>query len=128
MIKIVYFLRRKNGITHEQFREHYENSHVVLAKKYIGHLLKNYVRNYPTFALRNPSNIPEGTEPVPYDIGYDCITEMYVETEADIAEMTRIFNDPEVNPVLVEDELKFLAREEIVMIMVDVVNNGTTLA
>lgn len=128
MIKIVYFLRRKNGITHEQFREHYENSHVVLAKKYIGHLLKDYVRNYPTFALRNPSNIPEGTEPEPYDIGYDCITEMYVESEADIAEMTRIFNDPEVNPVLVEDELKFLEREEIVMIMVDVVNNGTTLA
>jgi hypothetical protein len=53
---------------------------------------------------------------------------MYVESEADIAEMTRIFNDPEVNPILVEDELKFLEREETVMIMVDVVNNGTTLA
>lgn len=128
MFKIVYFLKRKNDITHEQFREHYENSHVVLAKKYIGHLLKDYVRNYPTFALLNPSNIPEGTEPTPYDIGYDCITEMYVESQADIDEMTRIFNDPEINPVLVEDELKFLDRDKVVMIMVDVVNNGTKLA
>jgi len=42
--------------------------------------------------------------------------------------MTRIFNDPEVNPVLVEDELKFLERDQTVMIMVEVVNNGTTRA
>jgi len=128
MVKIIYFLKRKKGLTHEQFRQHYESSHVVLAKKYIGHLLKDYIRNYPSFALLNPSNIPEGTEPEPYDIGYDCITEMYVENQAAIDEMTRIFNDPEVNPVLVEDELKFLERDQTVMIMVEVVNNGTTLA
>lgn len=125
MIKIIYFLRRKEGITPEQFRTHYENSHVLLAKKYIGHLLKSYVRNYPTFALLNPSNIPEGTEPVPYDIGYDCITEMVVGGQADVEEMKRIFNDPEINPILVEDELKFLDRDKTVMIVVDVVNTGT---
>lgn len=128
MIKIIYFLKRKQGTTPEQFREHYESSHVVLAKKYVGHLIKDYIRNYPTFALLNPSEIPEGTEPVPYDIGYDCITEMHVENEAAVAEMTRIFNDPEINPILVEDELRFLERDQTVMIMVEVVNNGTKLA
>ena len=128
MIKVIYFLKRKNGTTPEQFRQHYESSHVVLAKTYVGHLLKDYIRNYPTFALLNPSEIPEGTEPQPYDIGYDCITEMHVENQAAIDEMTRIFNDPKVNPILVEDELKFLERDKTVMIMVEVVNNGTTLA
>lgn len=128
MIKIIYFLKRKNGITHEQFREHYESSHVVLAKKYVGHLMKDYIRNYPTFALLNPSNIPEGTDPVPYDIGYDCITEMHVENQAAVDEMTRIFNEPDINPILVEDELRFLDRDQTVMIMVEVVNNGTKLA
>lgn len=127
MVKIIYFLKRKNGTTHEQFRQHYESSHVLLAKKYIGHLLKDYIRNYPSFALLNPSEIPEGTEPQPYDIGYDCITEMYVENQEAIQEMTRIFNDPEINPILVEDELKFLERDQTVMIMVDVINNGTKL-
>lgn len=125
MIKIIYFLKRKEGITHEQFREHYENSHVVLAKKYVGHLMKDYIRNYPTFALLNPSNHPAGTQPEPYDIGYDCITEMHVEDQAAVDEMGRVFNDPAINPILVEDELKFLDREKIVMIMVEVVNNGT---
>lgn len=124
MIKIIYFLKRKAGTTPEQFREHYENSHVLLAKKYIGHLLVDYVRNYPTFALLNPSQIPPGTVPEPYDIGYDCITEMHVASQADVDEMTRIFNDPEVNPILVEDELKFLERDKIVMITVEVVNTG----
>jgi len=50
---------------------------------------------------------------------------MYVENQAAIEEMTRIFNDPEINPILVEDELKFLERDQTVMIMVDVVNTGT---
>ena len=103
MLKIIYFLKRKHGISHEQFRQHYEASHVVLAKKYIGHLLVDYIRNYPEFALLNPSEIPEGTEPAPYDIGYDCITEMYVKDQAAITEMTRIFNDPDINPILVEE-------------------------
>jgi hypothetical protein len=125
MIKIVYFLKRKEGTTPEQFRQHYENSHVVLAKKYIGHLMKGYIRNYPRFALLNPSNIPAGTAPAPYDIGYDCITEMLVENQAAIEEITRIFNDPAINPILAEDELKFLQRDKTVMIMVEVVENGT---
>ncbi|MDM8010948.1 MAG: EthD domain-containing protein [Parasphingorhabdus sp.] len=124
MIKIIYFLKRKAGTTPEQFRQHYESSHVVLAKKYIGHLLTDYIRNYPTFALLNPSEIPPGTEPEPYDIGYDCITEMHVPDQAAVDEMTRIFNDPEINPILVEDELRFLERDKTVMIMVEVVNTG----
>lgn len=127
MIKIIYFLKRKAGTTPEHFRDHYENSHVKLAKKYIGHLLTAYIRNYPTFALLNPSNIPEGAQPQPYDIGYDCITEMHVPDQEAITEITRIFNDPEINPVLVEDELKFLDRDATVMIMVDVIDDGTTL-
>src|SRR4051794_32707745 len=39
MFKAIFFLKRKPGISHEQFREHYENSHVKLADKYLGHLM-----------------------------------------------------------------------------------------
>ena len=124
MVKIIFMLKRKPGITKEQFREHYENSHAKLAQKYIGHLLKDYNRNYPIFTGLAPSN----GEPAPYDTGYDAITEMVVEDEAAVEEMTRIFNAPDVNPVLVEDELKFLDRPATVMIVVDKVDTGTKLA
>lgn len=127
MVKLVFMLKRKPGITPEQFRAHYENSHVKLAQKYIGHLLTGYRRNYPTFATLNPSNVPAGTEPKPYDFEYDVVTEMWVRDEAALMEIQRIFNDPKINPILVEDELKFLDRASTLMLLTDEVDTGVKL-
>lgn len=128
MTKLVYFLKRRPDITPQQFRTHYETSHVRLAQKYIGHLLQSYTRHYPVMAIRNPSAVTPGSTPAPYDIGYDCITEMVVADGAAVVEMGRIFNDPEINPILVEDELQFLDREQTVMITVESVDTGTALS
>lgn len=127
MAKLIFFLKRKSGITPEQFREHYENSHVRYAQKYIGHLLTGYVRNYPTFAMLDPSSVPPGTQPAPYDVGYDAITEMRVKDMAAIEEIGRIFNDPEIQPILKADEHKFLDDKATVMIMCDEVDSGVKL-
>lgn len=126
-VKVIFFLKRKSGTTPEQFRAHYENSHVKLAQKYVGHLLLDYKRNYPQFATLNPSNIPAGTRPAPYDIGYDCITEMWVKDETALAEVSRIFNDPVINPILAADELKFLQRDATVMLVSEEIDTGTKL-
>lgn len=125
--KLVFLLKRKPGITVEQFREHYENSHVKLAQKYIGHLLTGYHRNYPTFALLNPSEQAPGTTPTPYAFGYDAVVEMRVRDDAAVEEIGRIFNDPAIQPILAEDELHFLDRAETVMLVCEEVNTGTTL-
>ena len=93
MEKLVFFLKRKPGITPEQFLEHYENSYVRLAQKYIGHLLTGYVPNYPLFALLDPSSVPAGTLPAPDDVGYDAIPEMRGRDMAAIEEIGRTFND-----------------------------------
>ena len=127
-VKVIFFLKRKPGTTHEHFRAHYENSHVKLAQKYVGHLLLDYKRNYPQFATLNPSNVPAGAQPAPYDIGYDCITEMWVKDETALGEMSRIFNDPAINPILVADELKFLQRDATVMLVSEEIDTGTRLA
>jgi len=124
MAKLVFLLKRKPGTTKEQFREHYETSHVKLAEKYIGHLLTGYHRNYPTFATLNPSEQPEGSEVKPYDFQYDAVTEMRVRDDAAIAEIARIFNDPAIQPILAEDELKFLDRASTVMLVCDEVATG----
>lgn len=125
MAKLIFFLKRKPGITPQQFREHYENSHVRFAQKYIGHLLTGYVRNYPTFAMLDPSNVVPGTEPAPYDTGYDAITEMRVRDAAALEEIGRIFNDPAIQPILKADERKFLDDKATVMIVCDEADTGT---
>jgi EthD domain len=127
-VKVILFLKRKAGLTPQQFRAHYESSHVKLAQKYIGHLIVGYRRNYPQFATLNPSNVPAGSQPAPHDIGYDCITEIWIKDEAALAEVTRIFNDPVLKPILAADELKFLQRDATVMIVSDEVDTGTQLA
>lgn len=127
MIKLIFMLKRKPDISKEQFREHYEGSHVDLAHKYIGHLLTAYRRFYPTFTTRNPSSQPAGTMPPPFDIGYDAITEMEVADEAALMEINRIFNDPAINPILAKDELKFLDRESTVMMVCDHVDDAQRL-
>ncbi|WP_323809663.1 EthD domain-containing protein [Sphingobium baderi] len=52
MIKIIWLLKRKPGMSKEAFREHYENSHVVLAHKYVGHLLEGC--RFPRFRELGP--------------------------------------------------------------------------
>jgi len=79
-IKILWMLKRKPGTTPAEFREHYERSHAAIARKYVGHLLMSYTRNYQTEAWGGTATDPEGFRQRPFD--YDCITELVVADEA----------------------------------------------
>lgn len=118
-IKILWMLKRKPGITPAQFREHYERSHAAIARKYVGHLLMSYTRNYQTEAWGGTATDPAGFRQRPFD--YDCITELIVADEATVDEMGRIFSEPEASAALIEDELKFLDREATVMLRCEAV-------
>jgi hypothetical protein len=122
-IKVLWMLKRKPGITPAQFREHYERSHAAIARKYVGHLLLSYTRNYQTEAWGGTASDPDGFRQRPFD--YDCITELVVADEAAFEEMGRIFGEPAVGAELIEDELKFLDREATMMLRCDeVVDHG----
>ena len=114
MIKIVFLLKRKPGMTREAFREHYENVHSELARKYIGHLLLKYTRNYVDIAGGHQEDAivgvssAGGAEP-----DYDVITEMVLAREEDLAEMERINNLPELKPIFAADEERFLDRHAL---------------
>lgn len=123
MIKIVYFIRRREGMSKEEFRDHYENSHVKLAHKYIGHLLLDYRRNYP----ETVSGIATGDGGAHLEAPYDVVTEMRFENQQAIDEMLRIFAEPEINAILVEDEKRFVHRPSLVTMTVDEVVDDTSL-
>ncbi len=122
MIKAIFFLKRKAGLTHEQFRECYE-SHARLGQDWFGHLLVSYERNYVGEVRRSRSH---GREQADWE--YDCITEWVLASEEALEKVYRILRDPEIGQIFYEDEERFLDREALYSVVCRedaVVNTGT---
>lgn len=123
MIKVMWLLKRKAGITPEQFREHYERSHVAMAHKYIGHLLTTYVRNYKVETAGGPYFENEGF--AAFDWDFDVITEWTCPSQQAFDEIMKIFLDPQVGREFYEDEFNFMDRDRTVMFKCEAVDTGT---
>lgn len=121
--KFMVLLKRRNDITKQQFRDHYENIHVPLGEKYIGHLLTGFSRHYPgmmaDFMLDDWTTGRMGDG----DTGcaYDAISVYEFRDQAAIAEMANILARPEVCGELSADEKKFLDRAACRMGLCDVI-------
>ena len=124
MYKVMWLLKRKAGISHAQFREHYENSHVRLAHQHIGHLMLEYKRNYKTETWGGgvPTEVGGGFGPCEWD--YDCVTEWEIPHEAAFDQINAIFADPVIGKIFHDDEEHFLDRDSILLIKCDLVDNG----
>lgn len=121
MPKMVILIKKKPGMSREDFINHYETSHAVLGKRLLGHLWTKYVRNYPVslMAYQPEENSVDDT--------YDAVTEIWFKDQAAVDEMARIINLPENNSVILADEEKFQDRLKTRLLMVEEVDNGTTL-
>jgi hypothetical protein len=104
MFKVIWLLKRKPGITHEQFREHYENSHAVLGQKFFGHLILSYKRNYDAAKQAGQENAFMASR----QSDYDCITEWIMPSEAAFEECMELLADPVIGKLFLEDETYFL--------------------
>jgi uncharacterized protein (TIGR02118 family) len=110
MIKAIALLRRKPGLSTEQFRKHYEEVHAPLAKRLFP-FMRKYVRNYVTAAPFAPA----GEEPK-----FDCITEEWFDDMEAIQTMMGIYTSEAGRPIR-EDEkslfdmtrLEYLFVEEV---------------
>lgn len=111
MKKMIVLLKKKDGMPFEAFRDHYENVHVPLCGKWIGHLIQDFRRFYP----KDLHNLYEGRA----DAGagassggtpYDAIAVYTVKNEAALAELIRIGQDPEFQRLITEDEKYFCDR------------------
>lgn len=110
MIKIIIVMKKRNGMSHEDFRNHYENFHAVLGRKYLGHLFEKYIRNYPSSNL----DIDEdGGETI------DCITEIWLKDAAALAQMQKIIAKPEVRAIFEADEKLFQDKPASRFLIVD---------
>ena len=109
MTKLVLLVKRKPGLTHEQFRVHYEASHAPLARAKLPQLRK-YVRNF----LTPLPGMPEAE--------YDCVTEFWFDSEKDCAAMRAWSATPE-GQVLAKDEERFMDRSKMLCYFAEEVEN-----
>lgn len=127
MVKIMWLLRRKPGISFEQFRDHYENSHSVLGAKYFGHLMTGYRRNYVL-----PADQGAGGSAVMLGVltakgwDYDCIAEWDLPDEAAFEQVVAMLSDPVIGKIFHDDEEHFLDRSSVRLVRYDSRETDTT--
>lgn len=114
MITLTWLLRRKPGVSFEQFREHYETSHAVLGARHLGHLLIAYRRHYvlPAEQAGAGSAIMQ-TVLAAKAWDYDCITEWDLPNEAAFEQVVATLSDPQIGKLFHDDEEHFLDRSSV---------------
>lgn len=104
MVKAIALLKRKPGLSREEFIEHYEKVHVPLILKYSTGVVK-YVRN---FVVSDGITEPE----------FDCITELWYEDMKAFKATIGVWGTDE-GQVIRDDEDSFLVRENIKFCLVE---------
>ena len=122
MLKFIVALKRKPGMTPEEFRKHYETSHVEKAVELFAHLMVEYRRNYFTSSVAFSDRDPERAGR-PQPEGHDVITEIYLKDQAALDEFVKALSAPEIKNWFIEDEKKFLDRDASRMGVVEIVES-----
>lgn len=128
MYKVLWFLARKQDITHEQFRAHYEGSHAPLAMKHFGHLFLEYRRNYrnETFGGGVIENGGASFGPRPW--AYDVAAEWVLVDKAAFDTIMSALSETDLGRVFYADEEHFLDRESIFLVKCDVCETAISAA
>ena len=105
MVKAVALIKRKPGLSREEFARHYEEVHAPLILKH-SPTLKRYVRNHVI--------VPAGAE----EPEYDCVTELWYDN-MDGYKATIDFWLSEAGKVIRDDEDSFLDRSKLAFFLVE---------
>ena len=105
MIKTIALIKRKEGITREEFARHYEEVHAPLALKHLP-MIKRYIRNHI-------SDIPGVKGP-----DFDCISEFWFDSIEDAIKVQE-YVESETGREIRKDEARFQDKSKIVSFLVE---------
>jgi uncharacterized protein (TIGR02118 family) len=100
--KILLFMKRKPGMTMEQFKDYYENHHVPLCLKYAS-AVNRYVRRYLTPQRHAESGTCE-------ELPYDVVTELWFDDEAVFRGTVEYLANTVMSDEVVQDEMNLFDR------------------
>lgn len=112
-MKLICLLKRKPGMTPQEFRNHYEGVHAPLAAKLLP-FFTEYRRNY---VLGDGAAVADHAQIGGPD--WDVITEFVFESRADYDAMCAALADPVIGAEIAEDEERFLDRSAITVFMTE---------
>ncbi|KAJ4243854.1 hypothetical protein NW762_014734 [Fusarium torreyae] len=105
---VLLFASRKKGLAPAQFKDYLENTHIPLLKQTFGPLFPiSHTRRYLDRANEEPydATVLVGTQD---QFTYDVVSELVFAEKADFEAFFAKYKDPEVAPIIQEDEKDFL--------------------
>jgi hypothetical protein len=123
MPKLMVLMKRKEGISHDDFRKYYESKHAPFAVKCFGHLFAGYRRNFPYAefsgkysgedTLKSPSTGFGQRE----NFSCDGLMEIWFDDQESMDRMFKILED--VKEAMAADEDTFIDRDSLRVFAVD---------
>jgi hypothetical protein len=121
---ILIFITRKPGISHLDFKKHYETSHMPLLQFYGGeHFPKSHRRHYLQFSENDQPTVVQGNKTA---FDFDAIAEVSFDDEAAFQAFLAALKREEASKMLRMDEDKFSDRERMTIVVVGDVQETKT--
>ncbi len=111
MFKVIVMIKRKQGLSMEEFIHYYENHHAPLGLSKVPNL-KRYVRHF----LRPFGNAIYAAD---VETPYDVLTEIWFDDEADFQRGMDYLSDPETAAIIGADEDRLFERASIRFMLVE---------
>jgi uncharacterized protein (TIGR02118 family) len=105
------FIKRKPGMSMEDFVSYYENNHAPLGARIVGNL-KKYTRNYIT---PYGNDVYAKADELPYDV----VTEIWFEDRAEFERGMANLTEPRAAATIAEDEENLFDRSSIRFVIAD---------
>ena len=112
MLKMVATMKRKPGLSQEEFRAYYETMHTKLTR-IVAECVLDYRRSYPVPNPAEPEKIynPSGSALADADNGaFDCMTEVWLKDKEALRKLYEIMAKPDVAALFEEDTKRFVDR------------------
>jgi hypothetical protein len=120
MFKIIALLKKKPGLSVEEFKAYYEQRHAPHGLPYLRGNCVRYIRRYFQPLTNNP---------LPGDgktCEYDGIMELWFKDRAQWEATMKLLSEPSVMQSIVEDERQLFDRDAIRMFVVDECESDVT--